>query len=215
MPALLRARRRAPGRCTRRSGTTTSTTRCTCSLTGEVASYYADYDPPIAHLGRCLTQGFSYQGDPSPHRGRPRGEPSTSLPPTAFVGFLQNHDQIGNRAFGERITAIAPAEAVRAATAVLLLAPALPLLFMGQEWAAREPFLYWSDLGGEFGAQVAEGRRREFARFPAFSTPESRERIPDPQSPETTRRSVLDWRSPRPAPAPAMARLPPHAPVAS
>jgi maltooligosyltrehalose trehalohydrolase len=162
-------------------------------VTGEVASYYADYDPAIAHLGRCLTQGFSYQGDPSPHRGRPRGEPSTSLPPTAFVGFLQNHDQVGNRAFGERITAIAPPEAVRAATAVLLLAPALPLLFMGQEWAAREPFLYWSDLSGEFGAQVAEGRRQEFARFPAFSTPESRERIPDPQSPETTRRSVLDW----------------------
>ena len=162
-------------------------------VTGEVASYYADYDPPIAHLGRCLTQGFSYQGDPSPHRGRPRGEPSTSLPPTAFVGFLQNHDQIGNRAFGERITAIAPAEAVRAATAVLLLAPALPLLFMGQEWAARKPFLYWSDLSGEFEAQVAAGRRQEFARFPAFSTPESRERIPDPQSPETTRRSVLDW----------------------
>jgi malto-oligosyltrehalose trehalohydrolase len=162
-------------------------------VTGEQAGYYGDYDPPIAHLGRCLTEGFSYQGDMSAHRGRPRGEPSAPLPPTAFVGFLQNHDQVGNRAFGERITAIAAAEAVRAATAVLLLAPSLPLLFMGQEWAAPEPFLYWSDLGGEFGALVAQGRRQEFARFPAFSTPESRERIPDPQSQETRRRSVLDW----------------------
>ena len=162
-------------------------------VTGEVASYYADYDPPIAHLGRCLTQGFSYQGDPSPHRGRPRGEPSASLPPTAFVGFLQNHDQIGNRAFGERITAIAPAEAVRAATAVLLLAPALPLLFMGQEWAAREPFLYWSDLSGEFGAQVAEGRRQRVRTLPR----------------------ILHAREPGAHPGPAVSRRPPGAPCST
>jgi maltooligosyltrehalose trehalohydrolase len=163
------------------------------SITGETEGYYGDYQPALSHLGRCLAQGFSYQGDHSAHRGRLRGERSGGLPPTAFVAFLQNHDQIGNRALGERITAIAPDDAVRAATAVLLLAPSLPLLFMGQEWAAPEPFLFFSDLGGDIGQHVAEGRRREFARFAAFSTPESRERIPDPQSPETRARSVLDW----------------------
>ncbi len=162
-------------------------------LTAEAGSYYADYQPPLAHLGRCLTQGFAYQGEVSLHRGRPRGKPSSALPPTAFVGFLQNHDQIGNRAFGERITALAPAKAVRAATAVLLLAPCVPLLFMGQEWAAPDPFLFFSDLGGDFGARVVEGRRREFARFPAWSTPESRQRIPDPQSASTRASATPDW----------------------
>jgi len=162
-------------------------------LTGEQGGYYRDYEAPLAHLGRCLTGGFAYQGEHSVHRGRPRGEPSGALPPTAFVSFLQNHDQVGNRAFGERISAVASADAVRVATAVLLLAPALPLLFMGQEWAAPEPFLFFSDLGGDLGARVTEGRRREFARFPEWSTPETQARIPDPQSPETRERSTLDW----------------------
>ena len=100
------------------------------------------------------------------YRDGARGEPCADLPPTAFVGFLQNHDQIGNRALGERIAALAGPDAVRAATAVLLLSPALPLLFMGEEWAAPEPFLFFSDLGPDLGPLVSEGRRREFARFP-------------------------------------------------
>jgi len=162
-------------------------------LTEERHGYYADYHSPLPCLGRCLIQGFAYQGEVSPYRGRPRGEPSAELPPTAFVGFLQNHDQVGNRAFGERITTLALPEAVRAATAVLLLAPSLPLLFMGQEWGAPEPFLFFSDLGPDLAACVAEGRRREFSRFPQFTEPEGRERIPDPQAPETRARSELDW----------------------
>jgi len=162
-------------------------------LTGEHGGYYNDYQPPLPHLRRCLAEGFASQGDYSPFRGRPRGEPSAHLPPTAFVGFLQNHDQIGNRAFGERITALASAEAVRAATALFLLAPPLPLLFMGQEWAAREPFLFFSDLGADLGSRVSEGRRQEFARFPEFANPETRRRIPDPQLAETRERSALDW----------------------
>ena len=162
-------------------------------ITGERSGYYADYDPPLPHLRRCLTEGFAYQGDLSPHRGRPRGEPSGFLPPTAFVSFLQNHDQVGNRALGERITALAAPAAVRAVTALVLLAPSLPLLFMGEEWGAPEPFLFFSDLGPEIGSKVAEGRRREFARFAEFAAPESRARIPDPQSPDTRARSVLDW----------------------
>src|SRR5437660_4294426 len=163
-------------------------------LTGERDGYYADYQPPLPHLARALGEGFAFQGEWSPYRGRVRGESSAALPPTAFVGFLQNHDQIGNRALGERITALAPAEAVRAATAVLLLAPPLPLLFMGQEWAAPEPFLFFSELGGDFGAAVSDGRRREFARFPEFAGPRARMRIPDPQDERTFARSVLDWR---------------------
>jgi len=162
-------------------------------LTGETGGYYADYQPPLPHLGRCLAEGFAFQGERSGYRDGPRGEPSAHLPPTAFVSFLQNHDQVGNRALGERITALAAPEAVRAATAVLLLAPALPLLFMGEEWAAPEPFLFFTDLGPDLGPAVAEGRRREFARFPEFASPEVRERIPDPQAASTRARSVLDW----------------------
>jgi malto-oligosyltrehalose trehalohydrolase len=163
-------------------------------LTGEAGGYYEDYQPPLPHLGRCLTEGFAFQGERSRYRDGARGEPSADLPPTAFVGFLQNHDQIGNRALGERITALAAPEAVRAATAVLLLSPALPLLFMGEEWAAPEPFLFFSDLGPDLAPLVAEGRRREFARFPEFADAARRERIPDPQAPATRERSVLDWR---------------------
>jgi maltooligosyltrehalose trehalohydrolase len=109
------------------------------------------------------------------------------------VSFLQNHDQVGNRAMGERLSVLVPPAALRAATVVLLLAPALPLIFMGQEWAAPEPFLFFSDLGPDLGPAVSEGRRREFARFPEFADPAAQARIPDPQSPETYARSVLDW----------------------
>ena len=162
-------------------------------LTGERGGYYADYEPSLPALGRCLTEGFAYQGDWSTYRGRPRGEISAGLTPTAFVAFLQNHDQVGNRAFGQRLDVLAPPEAVRVATAILLLAPSLPLLFMGQEWGAREPFLFFADLGPELAPAVREGRRREFARFPEFADPAARERIPDPQAPETQARCVLDW----------------------
>ncbi len=166
-----------------------------CLLTGEHDGYYADYaDAPLEHLGRCLTQGFAYQGAPSPYRhGRPRGEPSAALPPTAFISFLQNHDQVGNRALGERITALAGPEAVRAAMAVLLLAPAPPLLFMGQEWGAPQPFLFFCDFSPDLAPAVAAGRRREFARYPAFSSTEAQARIPDPNAPRTFATAVLDW----------------------
>ncbi|HYW54911.1 MAG TPA: DUF3459 domain-containing protein, partial [Dongiaceae bacterium] len=163
--------------------------------TGETDGYYRDYArEPARLLARALAEGFAYQGEPSEHRGGARrGEPSAALPSTAFVDFLQNHDQIGNRAFGERIAALAPDDAVRAATAVLLLAPAIPLLFMGEEWAASTPFLFFADFGGELALAVTEGRRREFAAWPAFADPATRDRIPDPQDPATMRASVLRW----------------------
>ena len=163
--------------------------------TGDNQGYYIDYaDAPLAHLGRCLTSGFAYQGEPSRFRdGAPRGEPSADLPLSAFVNFLQNHDQIGNRAFGERLGAIAPREALRALTAILLLAPSPPLLFMGQEWSAPEPFLFFCDFGPDLAPKVVEGRRNEFAGFAAFQDPEQRARIPDPGDVNTWKASALNW----------------------
>ncbi len=164
-------------------------------VTGESGGYYKDYaDRAGAHLARCLTEGFAYQGDPSPFReGEIRGEPSAALPATAFVSFIQNHDQVGNRAFGERINQLASPEALRAATVILCLAPAPPMLFMGQEWASARPFLFFCNLGPDLEEPVREGRRREFASFPEFSNPEARARIPDPNAPETFEASKLDW----------------------
>jgi malto-oligosyltrehalose trehalohydrolase len=162
------------------------------ALTDERDGYYADYTAPLDQLGRCLTEGFAYQGEFSPHREAKRGEPSRGLPLLAFVNFLQNHDQIGNRAFGERLTTLAPPEAVTAAAAVLLLAPSPPLLFMGEEWGATTPFLFFCDFDGDLASAVRDGRRREFAKFPAFSTPDARDRIPDPLDIRTFERSRLD-----------------------
>ncbi len=164
-------------------------------LTGETRGYYVDYaETPAHHLARCLAEGFAWQGEASPFReGARRGEPSGTLPPTAFVSFLQNHDQIGNRAFGERLAALAPPAAVRAGLAVLLLAPSPPMLFMGEEWGSRRPFLFFCDLGDDLQVAVREGRRREFARFPEFADPQARARIPDPTAPETFLSSKLDW----------------------
>jgi malto-oligosyltrehalose trehalohydrolase len=166
-------------------------------LTGEKDGYYSDYaDPATPHLARCLAEGFAYQGEPSAFRsGKPRGERSADLPPAAFVTFLQNHDQIGNRAFGERLVEIAPRERLRAATVAWLLAPARPMLFMGEEFAASSPFLYFCDFGPELAQAVSSGRRREFARFEQFSSAEMQERIPDPNHPDTFERSRLDWLS--------------------
>ena len=163
--------------------------------TGEEVGYYRDFTAqPLQQLARCLTEGFAYQDDPSSFRnGERRGEPSAHLPPTAFVNFLQNHDQIGNRALGERLTQLAPAPRLRALTEILLLAPSPPLLFMGQEWGSQRPFLFFCDFAGELGAAVRDGRRKEFAAFPAFADAEVQARIPDPTSPETFAASRLDW----------------------
>lgn len=164
-------------------------------LTDETDGYYQDYaQAPELRLGRCLIQGYAYQGEPSPFRGnRPRGGLSGHLPPTAFVNFLQNHDQIGNRAFGERIAELTSPEALHAALALLLLAPPPPLLFMGQEWNSRRPFPFFCDFGPDLAQKVAAGRREEFAAFPAFSDPQMRACIPDPMAEATFRSAVLDW----------------------
>src|SRR5262249_52825007 len=146
------------------------------------------------HLVRALAEGFAFQGEPSPHRdGRARGEPSAHLRPTAFVPFLQNHDQVGNRAYGERIGQVAEPGPLRAATAVLLLSPQPPLLFMGEEWIATTPFPFFCDFQGELAARVREGRRGEFARFERFRDEAARLLIPDPGADATFDSAHLNW----------------------
>ncbi|MCB8822193.1 malto-oligosyltrehalose trehalohydrolase [Microvirga rosea] len=166
-------------------------------LTGESEGYYEDYaDQPLARLGRALAEGFAYQGEPSAHKGgRTRGEPSSHLPPSAFVSFLQNHDQIGNRAFGERLSHLVPADRLALARAIFLLSPHIPLLFMGEEWAASAPFQFFVDYEDEpdLATAVREGRRNEFKQFKAFASLEASMRVPDPTDRATFERSKLDW----------------------
>ncbi|AEG02091.1 malto-oligosyltrehalose trehalohydrolase [Methylomonas methanica] len=165
-------------------------------LTGETWGYYQDFaDNPRRHLLRCLQQGFAFQGETSAYRhGKPRGEASDRLPPQAFVNFLQNHDQVGNRPFGERLHQLVAPDALRAATAVLLLSPFPPMLFMGQEWGSRQPFNFFCDFEAHLAKRVRQARRREFADFPGFATAKARRAIPDPSAADSFERSILDWR---------------------
>jgi len=165
-----------------------------CIATGEDAGYYAGFaDDPSRHLARALAEGFCYQGEAyAPREGKPRGVPSTGQPPLAFVDFLQNHDQIGNRALGERLTALADAQTVELLTAVLLLNPQVPLVFMGEEFGETNPFLFFTDFHGDLAKAVREGRRREFRDFGHFSG-EQAEQIPDPNALSTYEASMLDW----------------------
>jgi maltooligosyltrehalose trehalohydrolase len=160
-------------------------------LTGEHEGYYEDYaDRPAERLARCLSEGFAYQGEPSPHRGgKQRGSASAVLPPTAFVLFLQNHDQIGNRAFGERLTTLADPRALEAATALQLLAPQIPLIFMGEEMASKAPFLFFTDHNPELAKAVREGRKAEFSTFSQFSDPALIARLADPNAHDSFDRS--------------------------
>lgn len=164
-------------------------------LTGERDGYYADYaDQPVRMLARCLAEGFAFQGDLSAFRdGQLRGEPSAHLAPGAFINFDQNHDQVGNRAYGERIAMLAQQKPLQIALAVLLLAPSPPMLFMGEEFAAATPFQFFCDFQGDLANAVTEGRRREFAGFQEFADPAARAQIPDPNNPATFQRCKLDW----------------------
>ena len=173
-------------------------------LTGEQEGYYESFADPAKQLATALAEGFVFQGQVSPHHGTPRGEPSASLAPTAFVICLQNHDQIGNRAMGERLAALAHPQALAAAAALLLLSPFIPLLFMGEEWGSRTPFLFFTDHNEDLAKLVREGRRREFAHFAAFQDETRRAQIPDPNAGTTFAASVPD---------PAEASLEGHASV--
>lgn len=164
-------------------------------VTGETHGRNADYaDAPLIHLGRALAEGFAYQGEPSRYRGGARrGEASGHVPATAFVAYLQSHDQVGNRVFGERLSRLAPEPLARAALACVALAPQIPMLFMGEEFAASTPFLFFCDFEPTLGAAVTRGRLRDLAHFPAMSDPVARARMPAPNDEETFAASKLCW----------------------
>ena len=138
------------------------------AASGEFNAYYADYHGDTEKLGRALAEGFAFQGKAMPYRGRVRGEPSGSLPPSAFVAFIQNHDQVGNRAFGDRLTHFAPDVAVRAVAATYLLLPQVPMLFMGEEWAAAQAFPFFADLDRNWQRRCARDGARNLPAFPNF-----------------------------------------------
>jgi maltooligosyltrehalose trehalohydrolase len=163
------------------------------TLTGEREGYYGGYTPGAADVARAITEGWLYSGQVFPPSGKPRGAPARGLAAESLVYCLQNHDQIGNRALGERLPSLTSPAAYRAACVLLLTLPMTPLLFMGDEWAASSPFLYFTDHDDELGALIAAGRRREFEGFAAFADASVREGIPDPQTDATFERSRLRW----------------------
>jgi maltooligosyltrehalose trehalohydrolase len=160
-------------------------------LTDEDQGYYIDYQrSPRGDLARALSSGFVYQGEAAAFWGsKLRGEPSGGLAPTAFVNFLQNHDQIGNRAFGDRLESLAKAEYIEAALAITLLAPAVPMLFMGEEWGSKVPFPFFCDFHGGLADAVRKGRREEYA----WAYARYGDEVPDPLDPATFQSAVLDW----------------------
>jgi maltooligosyltrehalose trehalohydrolase len=154
-------------------------------LTAERDGYYRAYVGTASEVATVVASGFVYQGQWSTYHGVQRGAPVLGDPASALVFCVQNHDQVGNRAFGERLNHLVEREQYLVAVALLLLSPELPLLFMGQEFAASSPFLYFTDHEPSLGEFVTHGRRQEFAGFDAFRNPRSRDRIPDPQDVQT------------------------------
>jgi len=163
---------------------------------GDADGYFVDYTGTTTDLAATIRRGWFFAGQHSGYRNAPRGDDPAGVPVNRMVICLQNHDQVGNRAFGERLNQQIDPAVFRALTALLLLAPETPLLFMGQEWASDSPFQYFTDHTPELGRLVTEGRRREFARFAAFASEADRARIPDPQAEGTFRRSRLNWQEP-------------------
>ncbi|MDY7225976.1 malto-oligosyltrehalose trehalohydrolase [Hyalangium rubrum] len=170
------------------------------AFAGDHEGYYQDYTGSAEDIARTLRQGWFYEGQVSKNQGHARGTPAEGVPPRCFVHCIQNHDQVGNRALGERLGHDVSPAAFRAMSTLLLLSPYTPLLFMGQEWNASTPFLYFTDHNAELGRLVTEGRRKEFSGFARFAG----DTVPDPQAVETFERSRLDW---------SEAQRPPHASV--
>jgi maltooligosyltrehalose trehalohydrolase len=167
--------------------------QCRRLLAGDHEGYYANFSGTAGDLATTIQRGWFFMGQAAPATGAPRGSDPAGIPLPRFVFCLQNHDQVGNRAFGERLHHQIDLAAYRSASALLLCAPETPLLFMGQEWAASSPFLYFTDHEEELGRMVTEGRRAEFLAFSAFADPARREQIPDPQADSTFERSRLPW----------------------
>lgn len=162
-------------------------------LAGDNDGYYRDFNGATESIAKTIRKGWFFTGQFSSHAGHGRGTSPDGLSYESRVFCIQNHDQIGNRAFGDRLSSEISSPAWYAASALLLMSPEVPLLFMGQEWAAQEPFLFFTNHHEELGRLVTAGRRKEFERFSAFADPANREKIPDPQRIETLQRSKLDW----------------------
>lgn len=174
------------------------------ALTRQRASYFSSFSGRVEECVRVLRSGWLYEGQHSPHHGRARGTPARHRPPEQFVHCISNHDQVGNRPLGERLNDSVSPESYRALSMLLCLSPYTPMLFMGQEWAAGTPFVFFTDLPPDVGAGVAEGRRREFARQKAGHDARTLAAMPDPQDERAFLRSKLDW---------AEHARPPHAEV--
>jgi len=162
-------------------------------LAGDSHGYYVDYEGTARELAAILEGGWLYVGQPTKRHARPRGTDPSTVPMLASIVTVQNHDQIGNRALGDRLHHSADPAAWRAAVTLLLTSPMTPLLFMGQEWMATTPFQFFTDFEPELGQKVTEGRRGEFKAFPEFSSPDAAARLPDPQADATVERSRLQW----------------------
>ncbi|WP_246091778.1 malto-oligosyltrehalose trehalohydrolase [Aliirhizobium smilacinae] len=158
--------------------------------TGETHAYYKDFaESPEKLVARCLAEGFAYQGEVSPQSGEKRGVDSTGQPPVAFVDFIQNHDQVGNRAEGERLISLAGDDRTKVLLAMLLFSPHIPLIFMGEEYGETNPFLFFTDFHGDLARAVREGRAREFEGHAGHEG----ETVPDPNAKKTFEASRLDW----------------------
>ncbi|MDJ0513684.1 MAG: malto-oligosyltrehalose trehalohydrolase [Methyloceanibacter sp.] len=162
-------------------------------LTGEETGYYRDHiDDPVGRLARTMAEGYDYQGEKSAFRDKARGKPSAHLPPTVFINFIQNHDQTGNRAHGDRLVSLAPAEAVDAALTLLLLAPHIPMLFMGDEYGETRPFQFFTDFTGDLAKAVVKGRRSDFGSHESYANAARGKEIPDPNDLATFERSIIE-----------------------
>jgi len=177
-------------------------------LLGEHEGYYEDYAGTLDEVARVIKQGWLYEGQPSRHwDNRPRGTRARDRPAWQFLYAIQNHDQVGNRAFGDRLHERLDPDRYRVASALLLVLPYTPLLFMGQEFGASSPFQYFTDHNPELGRLVTEGRRKEFGAFSAFADPAVQATIPDPQQPSTFQRSKLRLEEAEAGPGARLARL--------
>ncbi|MBW8874628.1 MAG: malto-oligosyltrehalose trehalohydrolase [Acidobacteria bacterium] len=177
------------------------------ALTGRHEAYYTDYRGTPQEMISLVKYGFLYQGQRYSWQERRRGTSGLGLPVSAFIDFLQNHDQVANSARGERVHRLTSPGRYRALTTLLLLAPGTPLLFQGQEFCASTPFLYFADHNPELAAAVRQGRLEFLAQFPSLALAETQASVPDPESPETFARCKLDWteRETNPAAAAALA----------
>ncbi len=163
------------------------------AVAGDNYAYYVDYAGTALELADTLRQGWLFVGQHSQHSEGPRGTDPSEVEMRRSVICVQNHDQIGNRALGDRLHHTIDEGSWRAAVVILLVAPMTPLLFMGQEWAASTPFLFFTDFEPQLGCQIVEGRRREFLDFPEFATPGAAAQIPNPQADHTFDASKLRW----------------------